>query len=85
VFDLTANMRADDILRAPRYESPLSDTSVVFNLYPANDQYEPVIHYFVIVVTSDVAARHRPDDFSIEDVISRIFHLFQLNSQGTAL
>ena len=56
-------------MRSPVIADVQSETSVMINLFGANEAYvEPVIHYYVIVVKDDVATQHRPDEFDTEEV-----------------
>jgi hypothetical protein len=69
VSDFAASQASDEVMRAPLFVRIMSDTSVMIDLYAANEAYaEHVIHYYVIVVSDDVASKHRPNEFDTEEV-----------------
>ena len=59
---------APPIIKAPQFQSSISDTMMTIRLYKASEKHGPITHYILVVVPDDLARTKTPADFKLEEV-----------------
>ena len=57
----------------PEFEPPtflrvVSDSEILVKLHPASNENGDVSHYYVVVVSNELAEGRQPDDFRLDEV-----------------